>query len=179
MTTVVSWAGSRTNSYYLSVERNKFEGAPLWEIAVQASGRVWVGFARFNGAEDPALDNIPAKFDIHCFKNPVISDDGGATSPSFWTRLGFSYDHNMGAGRENSFIGLPWWFVGTATSILPAMWLVHHRLRRRRFVHGRCSTCSYDLAFNTSGTCPECGAACKAADPAGVSRRASGARMRP
>ena len=34
---------------------------------------------------------------------------------------------------------------------------------------GRCPTCSYNLTGNTSGVCPECGAACKAASPAGVS----------
>jgi hypothetical protein len=32
-----------------------------------------------------------------------------------------------------------------------------------------CSHCGYDLAGNLSGICPECGAACKAASPAGES----------
>ena len=34
---------------------------------------------------------------------------------------------------------------------------------------GVCRTCGYNLTGNESGVCPECGAACKAASPAGVS----------
>lgn len=34
----------------------------------------------------------------------------------------------------------------------------------------RCRTCGYNLKGNISRICPECGAACKAADPAGESR---------
>jgi hypothetical protein len=33
----------------------------------------------------------------------------------------------------------------------------------------RCASCGYNLTGNASGVCPECGAACKAANPAGVS----------
>jgi len=41
---------------------------------------------------------------------------------------------------------------------------------RRRRPEGHCPSCGYNLTGNSSGVCPECGAACKAADPAGVSR---------
>jgi len=44
----------------------------------------------------------------------------------------------------------------------------YHRQRLRSSAH-HCLTCNYDLTGNISGVCPECGAACKAADPAGVS----------
>jgi hypothetical protein len=40
------------------------------------------------------------------------------------------------------------------------------KLRRQL---GECLECGYDLTGNTSCICPECGAACKAASPAGVS----------
>jgi len=56
-----------------------------------------------------------------------------------------------------------------AFAILPMVHLYRIHLRRRMMRANRCLKCSYSLTGNTSGICPECGAACKAADPAGVS----------
>jgi hypothetical protein len=38
--TIVLWTRSRTCSDYWGLEKYKRDGAPLWEAAVQASGRV-------------------------------------------------------------------------------------------------------------------------------------------
>jgi hypothetical protein len=47
------------------------------------------------------------------------------------------------------------------TAILPTLWLVNWRMRRRdreqRIDQGLCLACRYDLAGNASGVCPECG----------------------
>jgi hypothetical protein len=65
---------------------------------------------------------------------------------------------------------LPLLFAAALAAALPAIWTVTtiRRLRRRR-QHECCLACGYNLTGNTSGVCPECGAACKAANPAGVS----------
>lgn len=67
---------------------------------------------------------------------------------------------------------LPYWVLVGASGLEPAFnakkWLRNRRLAQRKR-HNLCSRCGYDLRGSTSIRCPECGAACKAADPAGVS----------
>jgi hypothetical protein len=47
--------------------------------------------------------------------------------------------------------------------LLPTFWLstfAYSRLQRRhRLLHQLCASCGYDLTWNTSGVCPECGTA--------------------
>ena len=63
------------------------------------------------------------------------------------------------ASKGNRLLTLPCWipllFVGLPTAIL--FW----RDRRRRIPAAHCQKCGYDLTGNTSGRCPECGAAVK------------------
>ena len=54
---------------------------------------------------------------------------------------------------------LPAWFVTLLGLVLPAWWVIRLFRKRKRRVRGHCHVCSYDLAGNTSGVCPECGAA--------------------
>ena len=64
------------------------------------------------------------------------------------------------------FSGLPTVFEDlirlAAASVLPvglAWWFVYRRRPRLRRERGLCCRCGYNLAGNTSGVCPECGAA--------------------
>ena len=53
----------------------------------------------------------------------------------------------------------PHWMAASASAVLPALWLVGARRRRRtrlRVVTGLCPRCGYDLRA-TPGRCPECG----------------------
>ena len=63
---------------------------------------------------------------------------------------------------------VPFWLTMPLLSLLPTrfVWLYYHQNRRKP--PGACPHCGYDLRA-TPHRCPECGAACKAADPAGVS----------
>jgi len=69
-------------------------------------------------------------------------------------------------GSYSINLSIPMW----AISLFPvSVCLLFWRLRGNRHKAGYCRQCGYSLAGNRSGACPECGAACKAADPAGVS----------
>ena len=64
---------------------------------------------------------------------------------------------------------MPAWLVTLTTLIVPAVRGVSAWSKRRNVNCNRCRFCGYDLTANVSGVCPECGAACKAASPAGAS----------
>ena len=72
---------------------------------------------------------------------------------------------------RSRYIGiiLPYWVVLAVALPLPVFWTIRHRRRVRRRELLLCRFCGYNLTGNTSGMCPECGAACKAASPAGAS----------
>ena len=144
--TIVLWTRSRTCSDYWGLEKYKLDGAPLWEAGVQASGRVWVGFATFTGGYDPALRDVPSMSRFHLFHNDIVIPDTGGTPYPVLTRLGFGFEDDRGAGRTDSFIGLPYWFLCGTAFLLPALWSVQ-RLRRhgRQTRRGHCPTCGYDL----------------------------------
>ncbi|HEY2589369.1 MAG TPA: hypothetical protein VGI81_26725 [Tepidisphaeraceae bacterium] len=63
----------------------------------------------------------------------------------------------------------PWAFWTFLTALLPAAAFWRWRRRLSRSSRGLCVACGYSLTGNVTGVCPECGAACKAANPAGAS----------
>jgi hypothetical protein len=56
---------------------------------------------------------------------------------------------------------VPLWMVATGTLILPISRIGYAILPLRAKLANHCPTCRYDLTGNTSGVCPECGAAIK------------------
>lgn len=58
---------------------------------------------------------------------------------------------------------LPCWFVFVGFLLLPArVWLLRKAWQRQRWSEfNGCPQCGYNLTGNTSGVCPECGAAIK------------------
>ena len=51
----------------------------------------------------------------------------------------------------------PHWILTLIFAVLPAIWFVQWRKRRRLASIGNCPSCGYDLTANTTGVCPECG----------------------
>ena len=83
--------------------------------------------------------------------------------------------HSMESNRYSGVMPFwtvigPYWLLATAFALLPAGsvarwgWSLFLRLLRRR--PGCCRRCGYDLTGNTSGICPECGAAVVRSTPA-------------
>ena len=59
---------------------------------------------------------------------------------------------------EVASIVFPHWFLILIFAMLPAIWFIKWR-KRHKLGPNACPSCGYDLTGNTTGTCPECGAA--------------------
>ncbi len=54
-------------------------------------------------------------------------------------------------------IWVPHWLAALLSSLLPVMAACLYIRLRRRIRLGHCGSCGYDLSYNVSGRCPECG----------------------
>jgi hypothetical protein len=92
-----------------------------------------------------------------------------AQSEAWWKQFeeanGITYIAGIGCGMmgPGSFgVILPHWLLAPLAGLPGVVWLAWGRrrvIRRGRKGAGRCVACGYDLTGNTSGRCPECGAA--------------------
>ena len=79
-----------------------------------------------------------------------------------WRRFdATTFDGVVDSAFEFAF---PLWSVVIITAALPGIRVIGLIRRRRRNHSGFCTSCGYNLTLNSSGVCPECGAACKAAN---------------
>lgn len=73
-----------------------------------------------------------------------------------------AYNFKLSSGMPFQEFVLSLRTLALAAAILPVTWIIafaRYRLRRRIALrHGLCTTCGYNLAGNTTGICPECGA---------------------
>jgi hypothetical protein len=93
--------------------------------------------------------------------------------PFRWSSLVGKAPHDAGSVRQ---VSIPCWFVALFAGAWPLISLVlwSRRRRQRRLIRlrGCCAICGYDLRATPEPggelltRCPECGAACKAANPA-------------
>jgi len=72
--------------------------------------------------------------------------------------LGFQSTRGRLATMQLHIIAIPFWFLFLPSAILPVLWFVSLRRRRRRARSGRCLNCGYDLR-ESKHKCPECGTA--------------------
>ena len=71
----------------------------------------------------------------------------------------YSYFISYAGQIHSKGVALPYWMIILFMAIAPAFWVRAEISRRRRLRSGLCQSCGYDLTGNTSGVCPECGAA--------------------
>jgi hypothetical protein len=73
-----------------------------------------------------------------------------------WEWHGFAAYTRSIRGIFTAGFSTPHWSIGLLTAALPLMRHIAMRKRRKRWQHGRCVTCGYDLRA-TPARCPECG----------------------
>ena len=74
---------------------------------------------------------------------------------------GFAYYWEQPGAVGNWLYGVhfPHWFLALFFAVLPGIWFIKWRKRRKLAMVGSCPSCGYDLTGNESGECPECGQA--------------------
>lgn len=104
--------------------------------------------------------------------DPIVSVRGALQSQfvgkAGWHTTTIGYGYEGGGGVQERRLCVPHWGFAGLALILPVCWTTPRLRSRRRVRRGQCRTCGYDLRAS-KGRCPECGAAYKAASPAGAS----------
>ncbi len=111
---------------------------------------VWGGMTNLQNAIYFWLEPPVGHLDLN-----IHTDDFGLPDES---DASFRTWHGFGLTRTRGCYGVqfPHWFLMICFGGMPAMWLIRSF---RGPLAGQCHSCQYDLTGNTSGTCPECGAA--------------------
>ena len=93
--------------------------------------------------------DLPGFFRLLCPECRAIKSERAAFSAS-WTLTLFL------CATVAVTLDLPLWLSAVGMSLMPIaiLWCAG---RRHTELAGRCRNCSYNLTFNTSGVCPECG----------------------
>jgi hypothetical protein len=79
-----------------------------------------------------------------------------------WLGFYFEPSYHQSPGNVNwdcwfTAIGFPYYFLFFVTGLPTGLWIKRWMKKRRRKRLNLCSSCSYNLVGNISGTCPECG----------------------
>jgi hypothetical protein len=137
-------------------------------LGLDPPGRVWEGASSRAGSIEitRGVYRLPAaavgRPQVHWSRRRL------PTGSDLWTtqyddadrRVNFVVGRYYANGTHLFSVDLAFWFLALLVS-LPLAW---HALARRQAARpGHCRSCGYDLTANTSGRCPECGAAAEAA----------------
>jgi hypothetical protein len=113
------------------------------------SGRGWIRYGWTDMSMMTGINPPPGHFTL---------DPGAALYPfnATWSNHmlpGYRYYRHPTALVVDVSYAIPF----AITAVLPSIWLMTYRRRRRRFREGHCRVCGYDLRASP-GRCPECGA---------------------
>jgi len=152
----VAMAALWVASYFSKFDVNWFGGTVSWELLL-SRGEMSIERVQWRGVTNAA--NVGWTFRT---AQPGSLIDAPAIPGYFWQThfraFGFaavSFHFRVVAGALR--IVWPCWVVMILTAFLPLLGIL--RKRRESPSVPLCSRCGYNLTANTSGTCPECGAA--------------------
>jgi hypothetical protein len=81
---------------------------------------------------------------------------GASSEDGFGPRLRGTPPDSLPPDHHVWHLCVPAWLLVAMTLMLPAVWMIDHRKRRRRVIENHCEKCGYDLRA-TPDRCPECG----------------------
>jgi len=132
-------------------------------IGVADRGRMVFWFQREGG---PLAPNVQRRIEFTGIFEPV-GEDVMKDDPR-WAGFSFILRDDRPWGVDFLRAGVPVWVTLPACALWLVILVARFRRRKRIAKPGLCRSCGYDLRA-TPDRCPECGAACKAANPAGES----------
>jgi hypothetical protein len=120
----------------------RVDSAGVWWASHGANGGRWVGHGVY----------------LHSYKGTITLSVNRYLQQSVNGRWGFGFGSYLSIPYHPP--GVPHAVVACVLALLPAHRFTRWRARRRakrQAEQGLCFNCSYNLAGNTSGVCPECG----------------------
>ena len=172
--TVALWVRSGFATEWLVYQKTEPSDRLWWKIAfVSTPGRLYISYARVDFKGDGLAEEYQ-----EATRNPEGFWNLRQPPESTWgrfpegfkptgadkilDRLGFQFLSDVRCSPVSTMrwprMYVPYWFLTTATAVLPVMWWRRRRRQRIRSRGRRCVSCGYDLRA-TPGRCPECGEA--------------------
>jgi hypothetical protein len=119
------WSGDSAGTRQLKLDLDSGGGqlGISWKVWT-GTDRVWLRAGGGIGAQDA----------YHKTFYEVPHEYARSIPPTFWNRLGFkSY-----SGPTHSNVCVPYWALALAAAVLPGIWMVRWKRRRRSFAAGCC-----------------------------------------
>ena len=140
------WAGSQVDDHQMAFEFDSKDGLSLWRI---------IHIEGFDLA-NPPRDGWNYYSDMTEIPGSMKPD---ATFLGFGSkRVDLYWTIPLSSLHKTTTVSIPFWFLALIFAILPAIWFIKWR-KRRRLGPNSCGNCGYDLTGNETGECPECGLA--------------------